>query len=114
MTLTGFQLGTIGSEERGACRGPGLFQTDLAFYKTVKASARMQLQLRFEIFNVFNRTNFSSQSMNTIMNPTAVTFDTGDAATATKITAYTLPGNFGQATKTRDARQAQFGLKLLF
>jgi Carboxypeptidase regulatory-like domain/TonB-dependent Receptor Plug Domain len=114
VTLTGFQLGTIGSEERGACRGPGLFQTDLAFYKTMKTGPRMQLQLRFEIFNVFNRTNFSSQQMSTIMSPTSVTFDTGDAATATKITGYTLPGNFGQATKTRDARQAQFGLKLIF
>ena len=43
-----------------------------------------------------------------------VTYDTGDAATATKITGYTLPGNFGQATRTRDPRQTQFGLKILF
>ena len=114
VTLTGFQLGTIGNEERGACRGPGLLQTDLAFYKTMRASAKLQLQLRFEIFNVFNRTNFLSQGLNTTMNPVTVTYDTGNAGTATKITGYTLPGNFGQATKTRDPRQAQFGLKLIF
>jgi len=48
------------------------------------------------------------------MSPVTVQFDTGDAATARKIVGYTLPGNFGQATKTRDARQAQFGLKLIF
>jgi hypothetical protein len=74
----------------------------------------MQVQIRFEVFNVFNRTNFLSQDLNTTLNPTAVTFDTGDPATATKITGYTLPGNFGQAIRTRDARQAQFGFKILF
>ena len=114
LTLTGFELGKIGSEKRGGCRGPGLFQTDLAFYKTMRASSRMQLQLRFEIFNVFNRVNFLSQNLNTTMNPVTVTYDTGDPATATKITGYTLPGNFGQATRTRDPRQAQFGLKITF
>ena len=57
-TLVGFQLGTIGNEKRGQCRGPGLFQTDLAFYKTVRAFSKAQIQLRFEIFNVFNNTNF--------------------------------------------------------
>ncbi len=57
-TLNGFQLGTIGNEKRGQCRGPGMFQTDLAFYKTVRAFSKAQIQLRFEIFNVFNNTNF--------------------------------------------------------
>ena len=59
-TLIGFQLGTIGNEKRGQCRGPGLFQTDLAFYKTVRAFSKAQIQLRFEIFNFFNNTNFLS------------------------------------------------------
>ena len=112
--LTGFQLGTIGSEKRGACRGPGLLQTDLAFYKTMRATSKLQVQLRLEIFNVFNRTNFLSQAMSTVMNPVTVTYDTGDPATATKITGYTLPGNFGQATRTRDPRQTQFGFKIIF
>jgi len=114
VTLTNFQLGKLGDEERGACRGPGLLQTDLSFYKTMKASSRFQVQLRFEIFNVFNRTNFLSQNLVTTMNPVTVKYDTGDPATATKITGYTLPGNFGQATRTRDPRQAQFGVKLIF
>jgi hypothetical protein len=72
------------------------------------------MQLRLEVFNLFDTTNFLSQGMITTMNPVSVTFDTGAAATATKITGYTLPGNFGQATRTRDARQVQLGLKLLF
>ena len=114
MTLTGFQLGTIGSLKRGECRGPGLFQTDLAFYKTMRASGRVQVQVRFEIFNVFNRVNFLSQGLNTTMNPVTVTYNNADPRAATSITGYTLPGNFGQATRTRDPRQAQFGLKISF
>jgi hypothetical protein len=80
----------------------------------MRAPGRVQVQLRFEIFNVFNRVNFLSQNLNTTMSPVSVTYDTGDAATATRITGYTLPGNFGQATRTRDPRQAQFGLKITF
>ena len=39
-TLTGFQLGTIGRSRRAArARGPGLFQTDLAFYKNDQVPA---------------------------------------------------------------------------
>jgi hypothetical protein len=110
VTLNDFQLGTIGDEKRGACRGPGMFQTDLALYKTFHASGKAQVQLRFEIFNLFNNTNFLSQGLVNTMNLQSVTLD----PTQTKITSYTTAGNFGQATRTRDARQAQCGLKVLF
>jgi hypothetical protein len=43
-----------------------------------------------------------------------VTFDTPEAATATRIIGSEIPSNFGQATRTRDPRQAQFGVKLMF
>jgi hypothetical protein len=111
-TLTGFQLGTFGNSGRGICDGPSFFQVDLAFYKNIKYSEHVRLQLRFEIFNVLNRANFISVGTN--LNPTSVTLDTGNAATATRITAFTPSGSFGQATATRDPRQAQFGIKLLF
>ena len=110
VTLTNFQLGTIGNEPRGYCRGPGMFQTDLAFYKTMRTGSRAQLQIRFVIFNVFNRTNFLSQNLVNTMNLASVTLD----ASRTKIASYTAGGNFGQATRTRDPRQMQFGLKILF
>ncbi|HTL43534.1 MAG TPA: hypothetical protein VL262_04285, partial [Vicinamibacterales bacterium] len=110
VTLVGFQLGSIGNEQRGACRGPGFFQTDMSFYKTMRATSHTQLQLRFEIFNLFNNTNFLSQGLNNTMNLSSVTLD----PTGTKITAFTPAGNFGQATRTRDPRQMQFGLKFIF
>jgi hypothetical protein len=114
VTLAGFQLGTVGNEDRGACRGPGFVQADVAVYKTIRTTNRSQMQLRLEVFNLLDRTNFLSQNMITTMTPVSVTYDTGSAATATRIVGYTLPGNFGQAVRTRDARQVQFGLKLIF
>jgi len=108
--MVGFQLGTIGNEKRGQCRGPGFVQTDLALYKTIRAGSKLQVQARFEIFNVFNTTNFLSQNLNTSLNASSYTLD----PTQTTITSFTPAGNFGQATRVRDARQAQFGFKIIF
>jgi len=114
-TLTGFQIGQIGNEGRGYCTGPDYSQVDLSFYKNIHLSGRVKAQLRFEVFNIFNRTNFLSNQMNTLFQPSAVTFDTGNASTATQITGFSgVPNAFGQSTATRDARQAQFGIKLTF
>jgi hypothetical protein len=114
-TLADFQIGSPGNSGAGVCEGPGMFQTDLALYKNISTTNKLKLQIRFEIFNVFNRTNFLF--VNTVMNPTAVTFDTADAADAadaTKITSIVLPSNFGQATAARDPRQAQIGIRVTF
>ena len=43
-----------------------------------------------------------------------VVYDTGDAATATKILSATPPGNFGQFTEARDPRTMQLGVRLVF
>jgi hypothetical protein len=111
-TLAGFQLGTFGNSGRGVCEGPNFAQVDASLYKNIKISSRVRAQLRFEVFNVFNRVNFVSVSTN--LNPTSVTLDTGRLATANRITAFTPSGGFGQAGGTRDPRQAQFGVKLMF
>lgn len=111
-TLADFPIGSIGDAGRGPCTGPGFFQVDLSFYKNIRVRSNIKVQLRIEIFNVFNRSNFTN--ITNTMNPTSVTFDTGDPATATRITSFTLPGGFGQATQTRDPRQAQIGFKVLF
>jgi hypothetical protein len=111
-TLNDFQLGTFGNSGRGICTGPGFAQVDLAFYKNIPLGHHMKGQFRFEIFNVTNRVNFVG--VDTSLNPTSITLDTGDIATATKIVAYTPSGGFGAAGGTRDPRQAQFGFKLTF
>src|SRR5262249_1247267 len=110
-TLAGFQLGTFGNSPRGVCHGPNFFQTDLALYKNVIITQRMKAQVRLELFNVFNRTNFIS--VHTSLSPPSVPLD-APRASATRITAFTPSGSFGQATETRDPRQVQFGVKLIF
>ena len=114
-TLVGYQLGTTGDSGRGVCEGPRYFQVDLSLYKNINLSKRVKAQLRFEMFNVFNHVNFlQSSGFNSTLAPLDATYDTGDPLTATKITGYTPQVGFGQATVTRDARQAQFGIKLQF
>ena len=42
----------------GICEGPGFVQVDLALYKNIQLGKPVKGQLRFEVFNVFNRVNF--------------------------------------------------------
>lgn len=109
-TLNGFRLGQIGSARRGDCTGPGYFQTDLAFYKNFPLKNGMKMQFRWDIFNIFNNTNFLFQNLDATLDPSAVTLNSAQ----TEIVNATIPGNFGQATRTRDPRQMQIGLKLLW
>ena len=79
----------------------------------LKLGSRLKLQLRFEVFNVFDTVNFLGY-MNSFYGAENVVFDTGDAATATKVLSATPPGNFGQLTKARDPRTIQLGIRLMF
>ena len=115
-TLVGQELGKFGDSSRGNCIGPSFFTIDLALYKNIHLSQRVKMQLRFEVFNVFNHTNFiglGGQGVDAIMDPTAITLD-APLASATRITGATIPASFGRAIATRDPRQAQIGLKLNF
>jgi hypothetical protein len=78
--------------QRTLCCGPGLIDWDFSVHKKIPLSETKYLQFRAEIFNVFNRTNFS--------NP-----DGGysDGATA-----------FGLITSAGDPRLLQFALKFFF
>ena len=109
-TLNGFRLGQVGSARRGDCTGPGYFQADLAFYKNFPLTGGVKLQFRWDIFNVFNNTNFLFQDLQMTLNPSSVTLNGAGNEIANAV----IPGNFGQATRTRDPRQMQFGFKLIW
>jgi hypothetical protein len=51
-------LGTPGDASRRYFYGPGSFNTDLAFLKSVPISETKTLQLRLETFNIFNHPQF--------------------------------------------------------
>jgi Carboxypeptidase regulatory-like domain len=75
--------GTFGNLERNALYGPGFKSVDVSVFKTTKLSGGSSLQLRLEIFNLFNTINWA--------NPGAVL---GTSTT------------FGVITNTRNANNA--------
>jgi hypothetical protein len=91
-----------------------MFQMDASVYKNIHLGPRVKLQLRFEVFNVFNNVNFFGPWWNVGYNAENVVFDTGNPATATRIVSATPPGNFGQLTAARDPRVIQLGIRMTF
>ncbi|HSD46105.1 MAG TPA: carboxypeptidase regulatory-like domain-containing protein [Pyrinomonadaceae bacterium] len=81
---------TVGNAQRGIIDGPPTQRVDFTLSKNFRFTESIYLQLRAEMFNIFNHTNFR--------------------AISTNITA----ANFGVVTTTRDPRTMQFGLKLNF
>jgi len=90
--------GCDGNLGRNTFIGPNLVNTDQSLFKNIKMTERFNFQFRFEVFNAFNRANFILPSSAT------------GANFANRITS----GNFGQSAGTRDPREIQFGLKLLW
>jgi len=50
--------GTNGNEESNQFRNPAFIQTDLTLYKDTNITERFRLQLRLEVYNLFNHPNF--------------------------------------------------------
>jgi hypothetical protein len=89
----------FGNLPRNAIVGPGFSDTDLSLIKNVKLSGRARVQLRVEVFNLFNVANLGQPGRTAIVGSTA----------------------FGVITNTRFAtgdsgssRQVQFAAKFLF
>ena len=79
-----------GTTPRGIIQGPPTQRVDFTMAKTIRFTESFNAQIRWEMFNIFNHTNFRT--------------------IATNITA----ANFGAVTAVRDPRTMQFGLKLNF
>ena len=80
----------FGNARKDAIVLPGLFNFNLAAFKTFSFTESVKLQMRFESFNTFNHTEFQN------------------------IDAGTNDANFGQVTSTYDPRVLQLGAKLQF
>ena len=82
---------TVGNVGRGTLNGPDTTRLDFTLTKNFHFTESVNLQLRGELFNVFNTTNFN-------------TFSSTNATSSL----------FGIVNGTRDPRTAQLGIKLLF
>jgi hypothetical protein len=92
--------GTFGNVGRGDLEGPDLRTVDLAFVKAATLRNDTGLELRLEVFNVFNRANFGV--------PSLVAF-AGAADGEAPL------GNFGRIRNTvTSARQLQLGVRVRF
>lgn len=81
----------LGTAQRNIIEGPPTTRVDFTLSKNIRFSERFRLQLRAEVFNIFNKTNFRGfVSLN---------------VTST---------SFGRIGSTRDPRTMQFGAKFYF
>jgi hypothetical protein len=90
----------IGTAAKDVIRGPGTNTFDVSFFKNVPITAdgRRKLQFRFEFYNFFNHTNFTSVD-------TTGRFDAAGKQ---------VSGTFGSYTASGDARRIVLGAKLYF
>ena len=80
-----------GNESRNVILGPPTTRFDATLAKSIKFSESKSVQLRWEVFNIFNHTNFTTLAL-----------------------ASTTPATFGTVTGVRDPRTMQLGAKFTF
>ena len=90
--------GTIGNAPRDVIRGPGINNWNTAFMKKVPIKERANLQLRLEMFNAFNHTQFLGVNTGARFDATGKQVNTG----------------FGQITSARPPRTLQLSLRFGF
>ncbi len=83
----------VGNAGRGTIEGPPTKRVDFSTFKNFRFGETWKLQLRGEVFNVFNKTNFRGITSLAIQN---------------------LGGTFGTISTVRDPRTIQLGAKLTF
>jgi len=94
--------GTLGTCGRNSLRGPGFKQLDGSVIKTTRLNEHLNLQFRWEVFNVLNHPNFNPA-------PSGARLGTGGFATVS-----TTPDGLNPGVAQGSPRVMQFGMKLLF
>jgi hypothetical protein len=81
---------SFGNAGKGVIVGPSMATLDVSLVRSIQASERVKVQLRFEMFNALNHTNFGFPGL------------TADGS------------GFGAISTALDPRQSQFAVKFLF
>lgn len=93
-------IGTYGNAPRDVVRGPGINNFDMSIFKNIPIyHERVKGQLRFEAYNTFNHTQFSSMNTTAQFNPT---------------TGAQVNTAFGNLTAARTARIGQIAFRVTF
>jgi Carboxypeptidase regulatory-like domain len=84
-------LNRTGNESRNVIIGPSTTRFDATLAKSIQLSESKSLQFRWEVYNIFNHTNFTTLAL-----------------------AFATPSTFGTVTGVRDPRTMQLGVKFIF
>jgi hypothetical protein len=103
-------LGQIGNMPRNPVRIPSIFNNDLAFFKNFPIGERRALQLRWEIYNIFNHPNFDDIDGTLTFGLVSVTNSDGTKGAVVKQTR----SSFGTPTTARTPRVMQASIRLNF
>jgi len=111
-------LGQIGNMPRNAVRIPSIFNNDVAMFKNFKIGESRGVQLRWEVFNIFNRANFDdidgSMTFGIVSvnpNPSQTCAAAGNTCTAAIRQTRTT---FGTPTTARTPRVMQASIRINF
>lgn len=80
----------VGNAGRNTIQGPSTTRFDATLAKSIKFSESKSVQLRWEVFNIFNHTNFTTLGLNNTLS------------------------SYGTVTGVRDPRSMQLGAKFIF
>src|SRR6266478_4673241 len=111
-------LGQIGNMPRNAVRIPSILNSDLAFFKNFKIGESRGVQLRWEMYNIFNRANFDDIDGAMVfglvqVNPNPALACTAAGNTCTAIVKQTK-SSFGTPTTARTPRVMQASIRINF
>lgn len=111
-------LGEIGNSPRNGVRMPSIFNNDLAFFKNFKLGENREIQLRWEVYNIFNHTNFrdidAALTYGVVqINPNAALACTAAGNTCTAAVRQTRT-TFGTPTSARTPRVMQGSVRINF
>jgi len=115
-----FATGQIGNMPRNPIRMPSIFNNDLAFFKNIKFSEKHALQLRWEIYNIFNHANFrdvdTTPTWGLVVNNPSTTSPKAACSLANVCTASFQQTNarFGAVLAARTPRVMQASIRFSF
>jgi len=111
-------LGQIGNMPRNSVRIPAILNNDVALFKNFKIGESRGIQLRWEVFNIFNRANFDDIDGSLTFGVVQVNPNPGQACTVAGNTCTAVVKQtrttFGTPTTARTPRVMQASLRINF